>query len=132
MRLGYPTQVVRFFEAVLSDRHTMLSFDGHTSETFEVDNGIGQGEPSSMILYLIYSHALVGILPTCGGDGGAYVDDNFFTTFGSTFKECDKKINQMLDKQDVWSAAHNSHAELSKFRCVCFTRCTNMPRPDFH
>ena len=84
------------------------------------------------IMYLIYSHALVGILPTCGRDSGAYVDDNFFTAFSSTFEECDEKINQMLDKQDMWSAAHNSHAELSKFRCVCFTRCTNMPQPDFH
>ena len=38
----------------------------------------------------------------------------------------------MLDKQDMWSVAHNSHAELSKFRCVCFTWHTNMPQPDFH
>ena len=116
VHLNYPTQVVCFFEAALSDWHTMLSFDRHMSEMFEVDNSIWQGEPSSMILYLIYSHALV--LPTSGGDGGAYVDDNFFTAFGSTFEECDKKINQMLDKQDVLSAAHNLHAELSKFRCL--------------
>ena len=113
VRLGYPTQLVHFFKAMLSDRHTALSFDGHTSETFEVDNGIGQGEPSSMILYLIYSHALMGIPPTCGGDGSAYMVDNFFTAFGNTLKECDEKINQMLDKQDVWSAAHNSHAGVS-------------------
>ena len=60
------------------------------------------------------------------------MDDNVFTAFGSTFEECDKKINQMLDKQDVWSVAHNSHAELSKFRCIRFTWRTNMPQPDFH
>ena len=70
VRLGYPTQLISFFEAVLADRQTVLSFDGYVSEAFEIDNGIGQGEPSSMILYLIYSHALVGIPPTCGGDGG--------------------------------------------------------------
>ena len=131
VRLGYPTQLISFFEAVLADRQMVLSFDGYVSEAFEVDNGIGQGEPSSMILYLIYSHALVGIPPTCGGDGGAYVDDNFFTATGDTFEECDMKINTMLDKQEMWSAAHNSHAELSKFRCVRLTRRTNMHRPDF-
>ena len=105
---------------LLTDWHTVLSFDGHVSEMFTVDNSIRQGERSSMILYLIYSHTLMGILPTCGGDG-TYVEDNFFTTFGNTFKECDEKINWMLEKQDVWSVAHNSHADLSKFRCVHFT-----------
>ena len=131
VRLGYPTQVINYFEAVLDNCHTVLFFDGYVSEAINVDNSIGQGEPSSMILYLIYSHALVGIPPTCGGDGGAYVDDNFFTAIGDTFEECDTKINQMLDKQEIWSAAHNSHAELSKFRCVRFTRRTNLPQPDF-
>ena len=120
VRLGYPTQVINYFEAVLDNRHTVLSFNGYVSEAINIDNGIGQGEPSSMILYLIYSHTLVGIPPTCGGNGGAYVDDNFFTAIGDTFEECDTKINQMLDKQEIWSAAHNSHAELSKFRCVRF------------
>ena len=131
VRLGYPTQLISFFEAVLADRQTVLSFDGYVSEAFEIDNGIGQGEPSSTILYLIYSHALMGIPPTCGGDGGAYVDDNFFTAVGDTFEECDTKINSMLDKQEIWSVAHNSHAELSKFRCIRLTRHTNIHRLDF-
>ena len=123
VHLGCPTQIVHFFEAVLYDWHTALSFDGHTSETFEVDNSTGKGDPSSMILYLIYSHMLIEILPTCSGDGSMYMDDNFFTAFGNTFEECDKKINhyQILDKQHMWSVAHNSHAELSKFRCIHFT-----------
>ena len=91
-------QVIQFFKAVLTNQHTVLSFNGYMSEMFEVDS---QGEPSSMILYLIYSHALVRIPPTCGGNGGAYVDDNFFMAIGDTFEECDMKINLMLDKQEA-------------------------------
>src|SRR6266481_1942117 len=56
-KLVYPTELIGFFEAVLVDRHTQLAFDSFLSEYISMDNGIGQGEPSSMILYLIYSHA---------------------------------------------------------------------------
>ena len=62
-RLAYPTELVAFFEAVLSDRCMQLAFNGFISDFISVDNRIGQGEPSLMLLYLIYSHALVAIPP---------------------------------------------------------------------
>ena len=77
-RLGYPMQLINFFDAMLRDHHTRLTFDGYTSELLPIYNGIGQGEPSLMILYLIYSYALVKIPQMESGDGGAYVDDTFF------------------------------------------------------
>jgi hypothetical protein len=58
-RLGYPTEIIGFFEAMLKDRKTKLSFDDFTSLLLEIDNGIGQGETASMVLYLIYSYGLV-------------------------------------------------------------------------
>ena len=78
-------QVINFFDAMLRDRHTRLTFDGYTSELLPIDNGIGQGEPSSMILYLIYSYALVKIPQLEGGNGSAYVDDTFFWAVCDTF-----------------------------------------------
>ena len=71
-----------------------------------------------MILYLIYSYALVNILQMESGDGGTYVDNTFFWAVCDTFQECDTRINTMLDKQDAWSAAHKSKAETSKFQCL--------------
>src|SRR5882724_10220699 len=81
-RLGYPTPLVNFFRAMLEDCCMTLSFDGLTSGEIDIDNGIGQGDPSSMILYLIYSHALVAMPTQEHGVGGAYIDDNFFTAQG--------------------------------------------------
>ena len=92
---------------------------------------IRQGDPSSMILYLIYSHALVAIPAREHGNGGAYIDDNFFTAQGDDFTECDLKINHMLDTQETWSLAHNSHAELTKFKCLHLTHHAEIPCPDF-
>src|SRR6266481_5996954 len=130
-KLAYPTELIGFFEVVLADHRTQLAFNGFLSEYISVDNRIGQGEPSSMILYLIYSHALVAIPPMCDGDGGAYVDNNFFMATGGTYKDCDMKLNRMLDRQEAWSAAHNSPAEITKFKCVRFSRRADTARPDF-
>src|SRR5882724_9517885 len=99
--LGYPNMLINFYEAMLKDHHMTLSFDGLTSQEIDIDNRIGQGDPSSMILYLIYSHAIVAIPTRKHGNGGAYIDDNFFTAQGDDFVECDLKINCMLDAQET-------------------------------
>ena len=98
-QLRYPTQLISFIQAMLDDRHTRITFNGFVSDDIDIDNGIGQGDPSSMILYLIYSYGLVAIPAATQGDGGAYFNNNFFTATGATFQECDEKLNHMLDKQ---------------------------------
>jgi hypothetical protein len=107
-RLGYPKEIIALFETMLKDRKTLLNFDDFTSPLLDIDNGIGLGETASMILYLIYCYSLVTILHGNNEDGGAYVNDNFFVMIEDTFEECDEVLNNMLDKQNAWSAAHNS------------------------
>ena len=130
--LGYPAEIVNFFQAMIRDRSTTLTFDGFLSAPIPIDNRIGQGEPSSMMLYLIYSHALAAIPSALGGDGGAYVKDNFFWATCNNFNECDVKLNAMLGKLEEWSPAHNSKAETLKFKCLRLTARANIPHPAFH
>jgi hypothetical protein len=68
-----------------------------------------------MILYLIYGKGLVHIPQGSNEDGGAYVDDNIILATGIDYEECDARLNKM-DKQDLWTAAHNSMAEISKYQ----------------
>jgi hypothetical protein len=131
-RLGYPTAIIQFYEALLKDRKTKLSFDDYVSELIDIDNGIGQGEPGSMILYLIYNYGLISIPQGPQENGGGYVDDTFFMAIADTFEECDQILNGMLDKQERWSRSHNSNAEISKFQCLRLTRKKNIERADFH
>jgi len=130
-QLGYPMPLMKFFEVMLTDRHTTLVFDGSTSGKIVINNFIRQGDPSSMLLYLIYSYALVTIPTSMQGDGGAYVDNNFFMALDKDFMECDSIINKMLDTQESWSVAHNLHAEITKFKCLQLTRCANTAHPYF-
>jgi len=37
----------------------------------------------------------------------------------------------MLDRQEAWSVAHNSPVEITKFKCVRFSRCADTTCPDF-
>ena len=97
--LRYPTEAIDFYAVMLRGHRMLLTFDAFTSTHIPIDNGIGQCEPSSMLLYLIYSHTLVVIPSSLGGDSRAYVDDNFFWATCDTFDECDEKLNAMLDKQ---------------------------------
>ena len=56
-----PDIYVKFVNNLLSGRRTKLKFDNYASEVINIDNGIGQGDPLSMILYIIYNTDLLEI-----------------------------------------------------------------------
>ena len=50
---------VHLIEQMLTNQHTRLRFDGFTSDLVAIDNGIVQGNPLSMLLYLFYNADLI-------------------------------------------------------------------------
>ena len=54
-----PEDYVLFIGHLLTNRHSRLKFDRFTSDWVDVDNGIVQGDPLSMILYLFYNSDLL-------------------------------------------------------------------------
>jgi hypothetical protein len=69
MRLrGIPEQYTEWMEHRLGNRQTTLVFDNHSSEKFNIDNGLDQGDPFSGICYLIYNADLLDIVTSafCG------------------------------------------------------------------
>ncbi|KIJ04285.1 hypothetical protein PAXINDRAFT_22768, partial [Paxillus involutus ATCC 200175] len=73
----------------LRGRRTKLSFDSYLSDWIPITNGIGQGDPLSMILYIIYNSDLVEIAKTIKGRERtlAFVDDAALIAVGDTFQE---------------------------------------------
>jgi len=90
-----PERYVSFIAQILTDRHTRLKFDGHISDWMEVNNGIMQGDPLSMILYLFYNADLID-----GARKGelkiAYVDDVNYYAEGANFEEAYATLNDMM------------------------------------
>ena len=63
-RRRMPKIYINFVKQLLGDRSTKLKFDDFTSEPIKIENGIGQGDPLSMLLYIIYNADLLEIADT--------------------------------------------------------------------
>jgi hypothetical protein len=51
-RRRVPTAIVKYVEQLLVGRRTRLKFDDYILEVTNITNGIGQGDPISMLLYI--------------------------------------------------------------------------------
>ena len=123
-----PTKIVQFTENLLQDRTTMLKFDDHTSETILISNGIGQGDPLSMILYQYYNADLIDIPNNTKEVEMAYVDDAILIVIGSDFTETHKTISDMMTRPRGtldWSKEHNSWFKFSKLALMDFAHRNN-------
>ena len=128
-----PTAIVRYIGQLLTGRKTRLKFDNHTSEIINITNGIGQGDPLSMLLYIIYNADLLDIPDNpLREDAIGYVDDIALIATGSNFEETTNCLKEMMVKEDGglhWSIQHNSHFEVTKSAILHLTRRTS-PDPE--
>jgi len=114
-----PPEIVSFTERMLNRRKTKLRFNDYTSNWFDITNGIGQGDPLSMILYIIYDADLVRTAKGKQELTLAFVDDTAFLTIGKTFQETHEILQDMLERNGGGfesSDLHNSCFAPSK--CV--------------
>ncbi|KDQ50025.1 hypothetical protein JAAARDRAFT_115077, partial [Jaapia argillacea MUCL 33604] len=63
-----------------------LKFDDYLSDWMVIDNGIGQGDPISMIIFLFYNADLLDITQG-NGEAVAFVDDAAIYVEGCNFQE---------------------------------------------
>ena len=70
-----PKRITNSVSKMLTNRVTMLKFNGYMSEPMVIDNSIGQGDLLSMGLYQDYNADLLDILRNKGELSLAYIDD---------------------------------------------------------
>ena len=116
----------------LTGRRTVLRFDDFLSNAIPLDNGIGQGDPMSMIVYLFYNADILEVPRTKNELAVAYVDDTALLVEGPSFDETHATLKRMMNRRGSafeWSAEHNSRFEVSKFTLVDFSRKKGIDRP---
>jgi hypothetical protein len=122
-----PESLVQFTERVLANRKTRLIFDGRTSDWIPITNGIGQEDPLSMVIYIIYDADLVDISQGHPNELTlAFVDDTAFIATGSSTEKTHEMLQDMLERAGggfEWSHNHNSKFETNKFALIDFS-CT--------
>ena len=125
-----PAIQVRFVACLLTNRKTRIKFDDHISDYYNITNRIGQGDPLSMLLYIIYNTDLLEITDDeTTEDTIGYVDNIALLATGNDFKETTIQLKQLMTKEDgglQWSKEHNSRFEVTKSAIIHFTRKTSL------
>ncbi|KJA13046.1 hypothetical protein HYPSUDRAFT_115913, partial [Hypholoma sublateritium FD-334 SS-4] len=63
-----------------------LKFDDYVSELIWITNGIGQGDPLSMILYIIYNADLLELAEGPNEESLGFVDDAMAIAIAPSFR----------------------------------------------
>jgi ribonuclease HI len=118
-----PRRHTDFVAGMLEGRTTYLKFDDHTSEAITIDNGIGQGDPLSMVLYQYYNADILDIPNRAQESAIAYVDDALILATAKDFNATHQMLTDMMTREDGvydWSKTHNSPLEHSKLALIDF------------
>ena len=94
-----------------------MKFDDFVSEFIDLTNGIGQGDPISMLLYILCNANLLEALRWLDEDAIGYVDDALVVATGRMLKETTTSLKRFMERRDGgfdWALDHNSNFEISK------------------
>ena len=123
-----PSIYIELIQKILEGRKTRLKFDDFVSELIDICNGIGQGNPLSMILYIIYNADLLDMLALLEGeDSIGYVNNAIVIAFSKDFYATTQTLERMMNREDggfMWSCTHNSCFEISKLAMLHASRHT--------
>jgi hypothetical protein len=131
-RRRVPTKIVDFIRSMLIGRRTTLRFDNYESDTHTLTNGIGQGCPLSMILYIFYNADFLEIPQNKNEDAIGFVDDSMVLGIGSTEDDVQRILKDMMERPNgglEWCRSHNSKLSLPKTVYLLITR-KRTPNPD--
>ena len=123
---------VAIINNMLTNRWNQLKFDDFESEWFQLDNGIVQGDPLSMMLYLYYNADMLeiphGKEEMCLG----YINDLTIVAFMRTFEGMHELLLDMLTREggaQDWVDRHNSKFEASKSVLIDFSWDKRVTQP---
>ena len=123
---GIPKAHTDWLRMRMEGRTTRLIFDGYVSEDFLIDNGLDQGDPQSVVNYLLYTADLAEIPDHKKGESSVvFVDDNSVLVVGKDFRETGGKLCDMFSREggiDQWAANHNCTFSPKKYQLCQLTR----------
>lgn len=120
--LGVPQEITEWLRRRLAQRTTTLHFDGFCSAIFGVDNGLDQGDPVSVICYVIYNAGLLGIpLRRRRETMLLFVDDVALAVSGADFAETHARLKEVMEDDGgifEWARLHNCSFGVEKFQLL--------------
>jgi hypothetical protein len=120
-----PTKIIGFVRSMLQGQKTKLRFDDYESDERTLTNGIGQGCPLSMILYIFYNADFLDIPQDKHEDAVGFVDNTMVMGVGRTEDDVQDVLKSMMQRQTgglAWCQSHNSKLSLPKTVYLLITR----------
>ena len=120
-----PKVYIQFIKALLTNRRTRMKFDDFISDFIQISNRIGQGDPLSMLLYIVYNVDLLELTEGLGEDSLGYIDDAMIMAEGDDLEETVEILTNFMNRDEggfAWSKAHNSNFTIDKLAVTHFTR----------
>ena len=124
-----PERYVAFIESMLTGRRNRLKFDNYSSEWFNLDNSIVQGDLLSMILYLFYNADILDVVRGKNELCLGYVDDLALVAMAKNFADTHRLLKNMISRDGgarEWSTLHNSRFKDSKSVLIDFSQAKDV------
>ena len=123
---GIPEGHVRWFERRLEGRKMTLIFDDYRSETFNIKDGIDQGDTHLLIAWLIYNHRILKIFKKeCKETSFLFVDNTAILVTRVDFHETHAKLKDVMMREGgvmEWATSHNCDFRIEKFQLLDLTK----------
>ncbi|MBW0469146.1 hypothetical protein O181_008861 [Austropuccinia psidii MF-1] len=124
-RTACPPYLCYIINSVLSDRTTSLKIDDHGSQTFSVPNGLPQGSPLSVTLYLLYNSNLLLPSPPLLNSNNisiAYIDNITHLLATDNVQQGIAKAEEVMARSNNWGKRYGAIFDNKKTNFMIFTR----------
>ncbi|MBW0524724.1 hypothetical protein O181_064439 [Austropuccinia psidii MF-1] len=122
---GAPPYLINVIVSFLSDRHTKVKLNDFVSNNFPIEQGLSQGSPLSVTLYLIYnSSLLLPRPPTLEEDqiSIAYIDNVVHLTASKCHDRLLKSIEEVITHSLRWGTQHGAIFDEKKTNILWFMK----------
>jgi hypothetical protein len=120
---GCPNYLWQIIADFLQDRTTRLRLADHLSAEFQIDQGLPQGSPLSVILYIIYNADL--LVPEFHFDRNTvllgFIDDVVHLTSGKRLEDATHKLNALGEAALAWGRSHGAIFDSQKAQFMVFS-----------
>lgn len=130
-----PTYLLCLIHGFLTERSTHLRLQDYVSNKFDVANGLPQGSPLSVILYIIYNSPLLTSSPPdpkASALSLGFIDDVIHVVASNTFEENLIELNTYAKSSLEWGLSHGAIFDRKKAQLIHFTNKRNQALPSFH
>ena len=111
-RCGIPMGHMEWFKSRLEGRKTSLLFDDYKSNTFNIKEGIDQGDARFLITWIIYNHQILKIFKKVNKETSfLFMDDTVILVTGPDFTAMHMRL-KVLSCNATWKMIDRVYPEL--------------------